>query len=123
MLSYAFNTLHYFLGIPYFFILKLFIIYSGKNRYKVNTIVDDGSGIANFTIFGRLAQELIRVPAQNLVIAINSDKFTLPSMIKTIINQKHIFQITPDTQKFRTNIPSFKVQKIFTMNNDPKGKE
>ncbi len=89
----------------------------------MNAIVDDGSGIANFTIFGRLTQELIRVPTQNVAIAINSDKFTPPPMIKTIINQKHIFQIMPDAQKFKTNIPSFKVLQIFTVNNDPKGKE
>ncbi len=63
----------------------------------MNAIVDDGSVIANFTIFGRLTQELIRVPAQNLAIAINSDKCTPPPVIKTIINQKHIFQIMPDS--------------------------
>lgn len=93
-----------------------------KIRYKLSTIVEDTSGIANFTIFGRLAQELIHIPAQILATTANSDKFTLPVIIKTIINQKHVFQIVPDSQRFRKSTPAFKVLKIFTVNNDAKGK-
>lgn len=93
-----------------------------KNRYKLNTNVEDESGIANFTIFGRLVQDLIYIPTQSLATAVNSDKFTLPHVIKTIIDQKDIFQVVHDTQRFRTSIPSFKMLKIFTLNNNPKGK-
>ncbi|XP_020103317.1 uncharacterized protein LOC109720538 isoform X3 [Ananas comosus] len=90
--------------------------------YRLSTIVEDGSGIANFTIFGRLAQDLLRIPAQILASAVDSDKFTIPTIIKTVINQKHIFQIVPDAQRFRTTASTFKVLKIFTLNNDVKGK-
>ncbi len=80
-------------------------MYVEKNRYKLNVIVDDGSGVVNFTIFERLAHDLVRIPAQNLVAIVNSDKFTLPSIINTITNRSHIFQMMTDAQKFTTNIP------------------
>lgn len=86
------------------------------SRYKLNAVVEDGSGSANFTIFGRLAQNLIYIPAQNLATSVGSDKFTLHPLIKSIIGQKYIFQIIPDVRKFRTNAPSFKVLKIFNEN-------
>ncbi|XP_020109727.1 uncharacterized protein LOC109725077 [Ananas comosus] len=84
-------------------------------RYKLNTIVEDGSGSTN-TIFGRLAQDLIHIPAQNLATSVGSDKFTLHPLIKLIIGQKYIFQIVPDLHRFRTSAPSFKVLKIFNEN-------
>nr|CAD1829071.1 unnamed protein product [Ananas comosus var. bracteatus] len=84
--------------------------------YKLNTIVEDGSGSANFTIFGRLAQDLIHIPAQNLATSVGSDKFTLHPLIKTIVGQKYIFQIVPDLHRFRTSAHSFKVLKIFNEN-------
>ncbi|XP_020113189.1 uncharacterized protein LOC109727463 [Ananas comosus] len=82
--------------------------------YKLKTIVEDDTGSAIFTIFGRLAQDLIHIPAQNLATSTGSDKFTLPPIIKTIIGSEHVFQIVPDMQRFRTSVPSFKVVKIFS---------
>ncbi len=91
-------------------------------RYKLNVIVEDATGSANFTIFGKAAQELIRIPAQILATSPGADQFTLSPPIKSIIGQKHVFQIMPETQKFRSATPSFKVTKIFPTNSDAKGK-
>lgn len=90
-------------------------------RYKLNAIVEDSTGSANFTIFGRLAQDLIHIPAQNLATSPGSDNCTLPTAIKAIIGHDHIFQVVPDVQRFRASAPSFKVLKIFT-NLNTKGK-
>ncbi|XP_020103902.1 uncharacterized protein LOC109720909 isoform X2 [Ananas comosus] len=90
--------------------------------YKLNTIVGDSTGTTNFTIFGKSAQDLIHIPAQNLATSPGSDKFTLAPTIKTIIGQEHIFQVVPDTQRFKSTVPSFKVLKIFTTNFTAKGK-
>nr|CAD1838489.1 unnamed protein product [Ananas comosus var. bracteatus] len=87
-------------------------IYDDTFWYKLSTIVEDRSGITNFTIFGKLAQDLIRIPAQNLAVAVNSDRFVLPPIVKTIIDQTHIFQIVIDSQSFRSGTPSFKVLKF-----------
>ncbi|XP_020113714.1 uncharacterized protein LOC109727912 [Ananas comosus] len=89
-------------------------------RYKLNAIVKNDTGSANFTIFGRLAQDLIHISAQNLATSAGSDKFTLPPAIKTIIGHKHIFQIVPDVQRFRTSVPSFEGVKIFNIQYDIK---
>ncbi len=62
-------------------------------RYKLNTTVKDDTNVASFIVFGRVARDLIYVPAQNLATAVNSAIFTLPPTIKAILGQKHIFQI------------------------------
>lgn len=89
-------------------------------RYKLNAIVENDTSSANFTIFGRLAQDLIHIPAQNLATSPGLEKFTLSPAIKSIIGRKHIFQIVPDVQRFRTGLPSFKVVKIFNIHYDTK---
>lgn len=84
-----------------------------KKRYKLNAIVADETGSANFTIFGKTAQDLIQVPAQQLATAINSNRFILPPVIKNVVGQTFIFQFSLDSRKFNTTMQSFKVTKIF----------
>lgn len=67
-------------------------------------------------IFGKLAQELIRVPAQQLATAVNSNRFILPHIIKNILGETYIFQVSIDSRKFNMNIQSFKVTKFFQTN-------
>ncbi len=64
-----------------------------NTRYKLNTTIKDDTDVASSTVFGRVKQDLIYVPAQSLATAVNSPKFTLSSTIKAILGQKHIFQI------------------------------
>ncbi len=96
--------------------------YDDLRRYKLNIIVSDGSNTINFIVFEKTAQKLIRIPAQNLAISVGSDQFALPPAIKIIIGQEHVFQIVPDTLKFRSDVPSFKVIKFFPLNSNTKGK-
>nr|CAD1839751.1 unnamed protein product [Ananas comosus var. bracteatus] len=100
----------------------------GKNNqapipwYKLNSIVEDETGSTEFTIFGKVAQDLIHVPAQQLAIASNSDRFVLPPVVKNIIGQTYIFQILPDKRRASTNLKSFRVAKIFPTDLKIKGK-
>ncbi|XP_020109944.1 uncharacterized protein LOC109725245 [Ananas comosus] len=66
--------------------------------YKLNAIVADETGSANFTIFGKTAQDLIRIPAQQLATAINSNRFILPPIIKNVVEEKEedVIDITED---------------------------
>nr|CAD1837149.1 unnamed protein product [Ananas comosus var. bracteatus] len=45
--------------------------------YKLNTIVEDETATTNFTIFEKLAQDLIQIPASQLATATNADRYTL----------------------------------------------
>uniref|UniRef100_A0A6V7QRH1 Replication factor A C-terminal domain-containing protein n=1 Tax=Ananas comosus var. bracteatus TaxID=296719 RepID=A0A6V7QRH1_ANACO len=86
----------------------------GKNdQSPLNAIVADETGSANFTIFGKTAQDLIRVPAQQLATAINSNRFILPPIIKNVVGQTFIFQVSLESRKFNTTMQSFRVTKIF----------
>lgn len=67
-------------------------------------------------IFGKVAQELIRVPAHQLATAVNSNRFILPHSIKNILGETYIFQVSIDSRKFNMNMQSFKVTKIFQTN-------
>nr|CAD1836025.1 unnamed protein product [Ananas comosus var. bracteatus] len=88
--------------------------------YKLNAIVEDDTGDANFTIFGRIAQDLIRVPAQKLATADDSDRYALPPVIKNIIGKKHVFQVMVDPHNTDMGIRSFKVIKNFSSQIAPK---
>nr|CAD1843455.1 unnamed protein product [Ananas comosus var. bracteatus] len=93
-----------------------------KEQYKLNAIVEDETGSANFTIFGKLAQDLIHAPAHHLATAINSDRNVLPTAIKNILGQTYIFQVLADSRKHNIGVPSFRVAKIFAPDLDTKGK-
>ncbi|OAY62759.1 hypothetical protein ACMD2_24219 [Ananas comosus] len=86
----------------------------GRGRYKLNTIVEDETATANFTIFGKLAQDLIQIPASQLATATNADRYTLPPIISTILGSTHIFQIILSTPTFNTESMSFKVVRILS---------
>ncbi|XP_020082816.1 replication protein A 70 kDa DNA-binding subunit B-like [Ananas comosus] len=88
--------------------------------YKLNAIVEDDTGDANFTIFGRIAQDLICVPAQKLATADDSDRYALPPVIKNIIGKKHVFQVMVDPHNTDMGIRSFKVIKNFSSQIAPK---
>nr|CAD1843889.1 unnamed protein product [Ananas comosus var. bracteatus] len=90
--------------------------------YKLDVVVDDEIATTNFIIFGKIAQELIRIPAQQLAIAANADKFVLPSVFKNVVGQTYIFQISIDSRRSNINAQSFKVTKIFIDDLDTKGK-
>lgn len=92
------------------------------NRYKLDAVVDDEIATTNFIIFGKIAQELIRIPAQQLAIAANADKFVLPPAFKSVVGQTYIFQISLDSRKSNNSTQSFKVTKIFKDDLDTKGK-
>nr|CAD1818325.1 unnamed protein product [Ananas comosus var. bracteatus] len=91
--------------------------------YKLDAVVDDEIATTNFIIFGKIAQELIRIPAQQLAIAANADKFVLPSVFKNVVGQTYIFQISIDSRRSNINAQSFKVTKIFIDDLDTKGKK
>ncbi|OAY84245.1 hypothetical protein ACMD2_05465 [Ananas comosus] len=101
----------------------------GKNErapipwYKLNTVVEDETGSADFIIFGKVAQDLIHIPAQQLAIATNSDRFVLPPIVKNIIGHSYIFQILPDNRRSSMNLTSFRVAKIFSTDLEVKGKK
>ncbi len=63
-------------------------------RYKLDAVVEDETGSTNFIIFGKLAQELISIPAQQLKVGANADRFVLPSIFKKVLDQTYIFQIS-----------------------------
>nr|CAD1827504.1 unnamed protein product [Ananas comosus var. bracteatus] len=90
--------------------------------YKLDAVVGDEIATTNFMIFGKIAQELIRIPAQQLAIAANADKFVLPSVFNNIVGQTYIFQISIDSRKSIINAQSFKVTKIFIDDLDTKEK-
>nr|CAD1830264.1 unnamed protein product [Ananas comosus var. bracteatus] len=90
--------------------------------YKLNAIIEDETGSANFTIFGKLAQDLIHAPAHQLATAINSDRNVLPTAIKKFLGQTYIFQVLADSRKLNIGVPSFRVAKIFAPDLDTKGK-
>nr|CAD1832249.1 unnamed protein product [Ananas comosus var. bracteatus] len=90
--------------------------------YKLNAVVDDGTGSTNFTIFGKAAQDLIRLPAHQLATASNSSKFVLPSAIKNILGRTYIFQISSDSRKVSLGPQTFRVTKIFMLSLDTKRK-
>ncbi len=50
------------------------------NRYKLDVVVEDKAGSTNFLIFGKLAQELICILAQQLAVGVNADRFVLASI-------------------------------------------
>nr|CAD1836344.1 unnamed protein product [Ananas comosus var. bracteatus] len=87
--------------------------YDGTFWYKLNTIVSDETASANFTVFGKSAQDLIRVPAQQLATATNSNRFILPPIVKNIIGQNYVFQVGLESRKFSSSIQSFRVTKIY----------
>ncbi|XP_020090329.1 uncharacterized protein LOC109711570 [Ananas comosus] len=82
-------------------------------RYKLNTIVIDDTGSANFTIFEKSAQDLIRVSAQQLATATNSNRFVLPPVVENVIGQTFVFQVSLETGRFNTSMQSFRVTRIF----------
>nr|CAD1833539.1 unnamed protein product [Ananas comosus var. bracteatus] len=83
--------------------------------YKLNAVVDDGTGSTNFTIFGKAAQDLIRLPAHQLATASNSSKFVLPSAIKNILGRTYIFQISSDSRKVSLGPQTFRVTKFLCL--------
>ncbi|XP_020097836.1 uncharacterized protein LOC109716703 [Ananas comosus] len=90
--------------------------------YKLNVIVEDESISTNFIIFGKLAQNIIRVPTQQLAVANNSDKFLLPPIIKSIIGQTYIFEVSINSLKSNLDARSFKVSKFLSTGLDINGK-
>lgn len=95
-------------------IINISFYFNFLNRYKLNTIVEDETATANFTIFGKLAQDLIQIPASQLATATNADRYTLPPIISTILGSTHIFQIILSTPTFNTESMSFKVVRILS---------
>ncbi|OAY64941.1 hypothetical protein ACMD2_24261 [Ananas comosus] len=91
--------------------------------YKLNTVVEDETGSADFIIFGKVAQDLVHIPAQQLAIATNSDRFVLPPVVKNIIGRSYIFQILLDNRRSSMNLKSFRVTKMFSTDLESKGKE
>lgn len=103
------------------FVINIFI-FLYFFRYKLNAVVDDGTGSTNFTIFGKAAQDIIRVPANQLATASNSNRYVLPSVIKYIVGRTYIFQILADSRKLSLGPQTFRVTKIFMLSLDIKGK-
>nr|CAD1832674.1 unnamed protein product [Ananas comosus var. bracteatus] len=87
--------------------------YDGTFWYKLNTIVVDDTGSANFTIFEKSAQDLIRVSAQQLATATNSNRFVLPPVVENVIGQTFVFQVSLETGRFNTSMQSFRVIRMF----------
>ncbi|OAY75938.1 Replication protein A 70 kDa DNA-binding subunit B, partial [Ananas comosus] len=83
----------------------------------------DETGSANFISFGKVAQDLVHIPAQQLAIATNLDRFVLPPVVKNIIGRSYNFQILPDNRWSSMNLKSFRVTKMFSTDLESKGKE
>lgn len=56
---------------------------------------------------------MIRVSAQQLATATNSNRFVLPPVVKNLIGQTFVFQVSLETRKFNTSMQSFRVTRIF----------
>ena len=81
-------------------------------RYKLNAIVEDETASASFLIFGRLAADLIGLPASNLTHS-HEDRFTVPLLMTRIYDIEHIFQVVISNKIEDPYNLSFKVTHIF----------
>ncbi|WCJ24308.1 hypothetical protein M5689_006280 [Euphorbia peplus] len=61
-------------------------------RYRLRLIVEDTTGCATFVLFGRLAADLIGVPAHTLA-ATFKDKHDIPPMLSKLQGLKKTFQV------------------------------
>ena len=74
--------------------------------------MEDETGSASFLIFGRLAADLIGLPANTLTHS-HEDRFTVPLLMTRIYEIEHIFQVVISNKIEDPYNLSFKVTNIF----------
>lgn len=88
------------------------------NRYKLNAIVDDNTASASFLIFGRLAADLIGLPASTLANSYK-DRYSVPPLMTRIYGIERIFQVVISNKIEDPYNLSFKVMHIFKKDEIP----
>ncbi|KAL8541309.1 hypothetical protein ACS0TY_002528 [Phlomoides rotata] len=89
----------------------------GMLRFRIEVVVDDGSGSTTFVIFDREAKKITRTTASALVIpneeGANKDEHNqAPACILNIVGQVHKFRVKVTPYNFNTKYQSFTVSRI-----------
>lgn len=64
--------------------------------YKLNIVVEDHTGQANFITFGKVVQDLIQITVANLANHLSSNKYNLHPVFNKIIENENIFTVLPN---------------------------
>ncbi|XP_038711976.1 replication factor A 51 kDa subunit-like isoform X2 [Tripterygium wilfordii] len=81
--------------------------------YKLNATVEDGTGHALFTIFGRQAEQMVGISTTTIISMKDSNRYVLPQMIIDVFPVYHIFQVSINLNNKKMKSICFKVLKIF----------
>lgn len=95
--------------------------YPCNHSYKLSVVIDDGTGCVKISLFGGVAEQVVRRTAADLVEESSSNQILLPASLRSLVGRSYVFQVVISDQTFRTGHLSFLARRVFASLGDADG--